>query len=598
MEGKETAIYEFGPYRLLTAERLLLRSGRPIPLAPKVFETLLAFVQNRGRLLTKDELMNLIWSDTVVEEGNLTQNIFVLRKVLGETPHDHRYVVTIPLQGYRFVAPVREVLAADLPTRGRSKVDGGQSEGPLPITTITTIAVLPFTFLNAPKEEHFEGIGITDTLITKLNSLKQLLIRPTTAVMKYANAKEDLFQVGTELGVGAVLDGTIQHNGERIRVNVQLIDINRGGTLWAAKYDEKYSDIFAVQDSIAEKVTDALELQLSSDEKRELAKSPTENVEAYQLYVKGRYFWETRTEQGIRKGIEYALKAIVIDENNAMAHVGVADSYAFLGEYLYLAPEVAFPKAKNAAQKARILDPNLAEAYASLAEINFFYDWDWLKAEQNYQQVIALKPNYASAHHWYAWFLLAMGRFDAALDSIRQAQTIDPGSLILNTVMGLPFYFEGYYEQAIAQFRDTLEMDPQFIQARYYLGSSLVQIGNFDEAAGEFEKVLPFEYRQQTSALLGYTYAVSGQLAKGRKILRDLEIGSKKNYISPYLQAIVHIGLGETDQAIAHLERGFRERAAWMVFLKVDPFLNRLRDDSRFSDLLQQMNFLPWEPRS
>jgi TolB-like protein/Tfp pilus assembly protein PilF len=590
MEDKNPTTYEFGLFRLLTTERLLLRAGRPVPLAPKVFETLLAFVQNRGRLLTKDELMNLIWGDTVVEEGNLTQNIFVLRKVLGETPADHRYVVTIPLQGYRFVAPVRELSADESRTGLSNRIDRAQAEGPSPITTI---AVLPFSFLNPSKEEHFEGIGIADTLITKLNSLKQILIRPTTAVLRYAEAKEDLFAIGSELGVGALLDGTIQHNGDRIRVNVQLIDVNRGGTLWAAKYDEKYSDIFAVQDSIAAKVTDALEIQLSSDEMQRLTKSHTENVEAYQLYVKGRYFWETRTEQGLKKAIEYAQKAIDIDENDAMAHVGLADSYAFLGEYLYMAPQVAFPKAKEAALKAQQLDPNLAEAYASLAEVNFFYDWDWLSAEQNYKQVIEMKPNYASARHWYAWFLMAMGRFDEALDNIRKAQTIDPGSLILNTVMGLPFYFEGYYEQAIAQFRDTLEMDPHFTHARYYLGSALTQVGAFDEAADELEKVLPIEYRQQTSALLGYVYAASGQRGKARKVLKDLQVASEKSYVSPYLQAIVHTGLGETDQAIVQLERGFQERAAWMVFLDMDPFLDKLRDDSRFSDLVQRLRFHP-----
>jgi tetratricopeptide (TPR) repeat protein len=286
------------------------------------------------------------------------------------------------------------------------------------------------------------------------------------------------------------------------------------------------------------------------------------------------------------------------DQNDAMAHVGLADSYAFLGEYLYMAPQVAFPKAKDAALKAQQLDPNLAEAYASLAEVSFFYDWDWLSAEKNYKQVIEMKPNYASARHWYAWFLMAMGRFDEALDNIRKAQTIDPGSLILNTVMGLPFYFEEYYEQAIAQFRDTLEMDPQFTHARYYLGSALAQIGAFDEAADELEKVLPLEYHQQTSALLGYVYAASGQRAKARKVLKDLQVASTTSYVSPYLQAIVHTGLGETDQAIAQLERGFHERAAWMVFLNMDPFLDKLRDDSRFSDLVQRLHFPHREPKS
>lgn len=580
--------YEFGPYRLLPAERLLFRSGKPVPLAPKVFETLLVFVRHSGRLLTKDQLMTLIWGDTAVEEGNLTQNIFIIRKVLGETPQEHRYLVTIPLQGYRFVAPVQEVTARESRSTFGGPVDSATAPDSRPTTTI---AVLPFTLLNADKNERFEGIGIADTLITKLNGLKQLLIRPTAAVLKYSDAKDDLFAVGNELGVGALLDGTIQRDGERLRVNVQLIDVHAGITLWAAKYDEKYSDIFAVQDSIAAKITDAFKLELSSAERERVNKSHTENLSAYQLYVKGRYFWETRTEQGLKKALDYAQRVIAIDENNAMAYVGIADSYIFLGEYLYLSPAAAFPSAKRAILQAQALDSGLAETYGSTAEINFFFDWDWRQAEQNYERVIELKPNYASGHHWYAWLLMALGRFDEALQKIRDAQVIDPGSLVLNTVLGLPFYYERFYDQAIAHFRDTLEMDSGFVQARYYLGSALAQIGAFDEAATELEKVLQLEYRQQTFALLGYVYAASGRKADARKVLTELQSSAAESYVSPYLLAIIHTGLSDLEQAMQELERAFDERAAWTVFLNVDPFLDKVRAHPRFPALLRRLQF-------
>jgi tetratricopeptide (TPR) repeat protein len=251
-----------------------------------------------------------------------------------------------------------------------------------------------------------------------------------------------------------------------------------------------------------------------------------------------------------------------------------------------------------AAMKARQLDERLGEAYASLAEVGFFYEWDWQRAEQNYKLAIELKPGYASAHHWYAWFLMTRGRFDEATEKIKQAQMIDPGSLTLNTVLGLPLYYNRQYERAIEHFRTTLEMEPEFPQALYYLGAALIQLGSYDEAEAAFRKVIPHEYAQQASALLGYSYGVSGQRDKAAEILRDLQALAKGRYVTPYLQAIVHTGLGETDQAIAQLERGFQERAAWMVFLNTDPFLDKLRDDSRFSDLVQRLHFHPREPRS
>lgn len=576
--------FEFGPYRLLVAERLLLRGGKSIPLAPKVFETLLAFVRNSGQLLSKDELMRLIWGDTIVEEGNLTQNIFVLRKMLGETPHDHRYLVTIPLQGYRFVAPIRELSASEARDQEESHRAGTRS-----IPNLATIAVLPFTVINASSEDQLEGLGIADTLITKLNNLKQLVVRPTTAVIKYASNKHDLIGLGKELEADSLLDGTIQRSGNRARVNVQMIEVATGRTVWAEKYDERYCDIFGVQDSIATKVAAALELRLTKDDVQRLTKSHTENLDAYQLYVKGRYFWDSRTEQGLKKALEYAQAAIQKDDNNAMAYVGVADSYSFLGEYLYASPDNSFRNAKAAALRARELDPQLAEAYASLGEISFFYDWNWEEAEGYYRQSFEMKPSYASAHHWYAWFLMAMGRFDEALASVRRAQAIDPGSLTLNTVLGLPFFYEGYYEQSLAQFRSTLEMDQSFAQAHYYLASTLVQLGRYDEAIEEFKTVRSAEYWQQSSALLCHAYARAGKRAEARAIIDELNGAAQQKYISPYLYATCYCGLDEPDKVLDYLETALNEQASWMVFLAIDPYLNKLRSEPRFKLLLQKL---------
>src|SRR5215813_11567016 len=370
MQAKRAISYEFGPYKLLPLERLLLRHSKPVSLTPKVLETLLVFVRNRGKLLSKDDLMKTLWPDTVVEEGNLTQNIFMLRRILGENPKDHQYLVTVPLQGYCFVANVREVFDAE-PKNGNAAREFESTRVPQ-----TICAVLPFTLLNAPNNELFRGVGMADTLITKLSGLKKLVVRPTSAVLHYAEAKDDVLAVGRELHVGSILDGTIQHTDNQIRVNVQLIDVNDGKTIWAAGFDEKYSNIFAVQDCIANQVARALQIKLTGTEKQQLTKSSTKNIDAYTLYIKGRYFWDSRTEQGLLKGLQFAREVIAVDEQNALAHVGLADSYSLLGEYLYLAPERAFPAARTAALRALELDPTLAEAYASFPQVEFSHDWN------------------------------------------------------------------------------------------------------------------------------------------------------------------------------------------------------------------------------
>ena len=575
--------YEFGPFRLLPLERLLQRNGENIALTPKVFETLLIFVRHRGKLLPKDELMKMIWPDTTVEEGNLTQNIFVLRKILGENPRDHQYLVTVPLQGYCFVANVREIY--------NPATTNGAGEFESTSVPQTICAVLPFTLLNAPIDEHFRGVGMADTLITKLSALRKLVVRPTSAVLRYAEAKEDLSAVGRQLQVGSVLDGTIQHTNNRVRVNVRLIDVNDGTTIWAAGFDEQYSNIFSVQDCIANQVVRALKLKLNVSEKQQLSKSLTENIEAYTLYIKGRYFWDTRTEQGLLKGIEYAREAIAADENNAWAYVGVADSYLLLAEYLYAAPEPAFSIARTSALKALQLNPSLAEAYATLADVEFFHHWNWVEAENKYQRAIEMKPNYASARHWYAWWLFAMSRFDDALENLMEAQSIDPGCLILNTVLGLPYYYRRDYERAIQRFSSTLEMEPQFPQARYYLGAALVQAGRAQEAIAQFEKVRANEYRQQSSALLGVAFARAGRIEQAQAQLNELKALRKRRYVSPYLEAILYSALGDVEKALAQLERAYRERACWMVFLNIDPFLDPLRDEPRFKSLTARMGF-------
>ena len=587
MDSKHSDGYAFGPFQLLPNERLLLRDGRPVALTPKVFDTLLVLVENSGRLLKKDELMKLIWPHATVEEGNLSQNIFVLRKTLGENPPAERYIVTIPLQGYRFIAPVREF-------RGNSETAVSnpqllQSK----YSPVTSLAVLPFKLLGEEHDDRHLGAGIADALVTKLTRTGRIIVRPTTAILKYAAPDQDPLLAGREQSVDAVLDGVVQRVGSRIRVGVQLIRVDTQETLWGDQFEEQFTDIFALQDSISEQVARLLIPELSREERDLLFKNQTDNVEAYALYIKGRYFWNQRTEVSLKMALESAQEMIRLDPDFALAHILLADCYTVMGQYLYLAPNESFPKARAAAAAALKIDPSLAEAHASLAEVSLFYDWDWSKAEEGYQQAIALNPHYASAHHWYAWFLLTQARYEEARASLHRARALDPGSLTINTVVGLPDYYEHQYSSAISQFQQVLQLDPNFPQTHYCLGIALVHEGLYEEAIASFKKILAIEYPQQTTALLCYTYGVMGNDASGREILKRLNALAEKRYVSPYLKAIAYTGLGEIDQAFDQLEKAFAERALWMVFLKVDPFLDRLREDQRFEEMLRRLGFMP-----
>jgi DNA-binding winged helix-turn-helix (wHTH) protein/tetratricopeptide (TPR) repeat protein len=586
-EGKRS--YKFGPFRIDPTERLLLRGERVVPLAPKAFDTLLVLVENSGHTVEKDELMRRLWPDSFVEESSLAQNIFRLRKALGEDPSEYHYIETIPKRGYRFAAPVTQSPGEGTAfhIREPSKLEQTKLHGSVPV-----IAVLPFKLLGADGGDESLGQGLADALITKLSTIRQIIVRPTTSILKYAEPGQDPLVVGRELDADFLLDGTIQQVGGRIRVSVQLVRVSNGGTLWADKFDEEFSHIFAMQDSISEQVIRALPLKLSDIEQKQLTKHYTENIEAYQFYTFGRYFWEKRAEKGYTKSIEYYQQAIRVDPDYALAHAGLADAYNCLGEYLYLPPEKSFPLAKGAAMKALELDGTLAEAHVSLAEVKMFYEWDWKEAEREFQLALRMNPNYAAAYHMYAWFLLTTERFDESLVVIKRARELDPLSLTLATALGLPFYYKRQYDRAIEQYQMTVEVEPNFTLARYYLGSALAQKGMYDEAIAEFKMVAPLEYIPQVLALLGHAYAASGKKQEALVILDRLRELSKQRYVSPYNFAIVYAGLGAVGQAFKWLEKAYEEHSAWLVFLKIEPIFDRLRRDSRFTDILRRVGFV------
>lgn len=596
MERRSVVAYEFGPYRLLPGERRLLRRGEAVALTPKVFDTLLALVGHSDRLLAKDELMKMIWQDSFVEEGNLTQNIFILRKVLGESPQDHQYIVTIPGQGYRFVAEVLEIRDEKSAFRYPASGDEGAHATEVGATrdTLTSLAVLPFMSLYSEGDQAYLGPGIADTLITRLSNIKRLTVRPTTAILKYIDTQPDPLRAGRELGVEAVLDGRIQRAGERLRVTMQLIRVRDGKTLWAEKFDEKLTDIFEVQDSISEQVMRALAVQLTSDEQKLLTKRYTESVEAFQLYIKGRHFWNKRTVADLRRGMACAQQAIDIDPTYTMAYIGLADTYNLLAGYAGLNPKETFPKARAAALRAQEIDATLAEAEASLAFVAYRYEWNWPEAEGRFRRSIELRPDYPTAHHWYGEFLAAMGRYSESIRELERAQQLDPLSLPINTDLGQSLYFARRYREAIEQLQKTLEMGQEFVRAHMILGAAYAQQGMFAEAIAAHSTARDISDGNHLAVGgLGYTLAIAGRRDEAIEALRELERLSARVYVSPYTIALIHTGLGDYDRALEWLWKAYENRDVWLVWLRVNPGFDALHTDARFAELLRRIGFAP-----
>jgi DNA-binding winged helix-turn-helix (wHTH) protein/TolB-like protein/Flp pilus assembly protein TadD len=648
-------LYEFGPFRLDVAERLFLKNEEPVALTPKAFEMLVVLVERSGHLVEKDELLKEVWRDQFVEESNLSQNIYLLRKALGEGATEHQYIETVPRRGYRFVADVREVRAADAPetniiveqrTSARiliseddepetESAEAGIEKKSLPALVAHTrsrasvtrlllaglialalgasllyfwklktaqppanagsmpgrVAVLPFKPLGAESSDELLGLGMADATIIKLSNLQQMPVLPTSAVFKYTGREHDPLAAGRELGVDAVLDGTVQHAGDRVRVTVQLISLREGRTLWSAKFDEQFTNIFAVQDSISEQVAQALALQLTADERKQLTKRYTDNTEAYQSYLMGLYFWNKRTKDGLHKAIDYFQQAIERDANYALAYAGLADSYHLIVYYGYEPPPAteSYRKAQAAAKRALELDETLAEAHTAMAMIQANYERDAAASEKSLKRALGLNPSYATAHQRYAWVLLGSGRLDEAIAEMRRAQQLDPVSLTINAALGSMFNFARRYDEAISQLQKTLAMDQSFSLARYNLGLAYMHKGMFDESVAEFQRAKELD-PDSTDAVesIGYVYAVTGRRQEARRVLASLQETAKRREVSRYNIALIYAALGETDQAFEWLEKAAADQSLQTIYLRFDPQLDALKADPRFNEFLRR----------
>ncbi|MEZ5428611.1 MAG: winged helix-turn-helix domain-containing protein [Pyrinomonadaceae bacterium] len=635
-------IYRFESFRLDPTRRLLFgENGQTVPLTPKAFDLLLILVENQGKLLKKDELIEKLWSDSFVEEGNLTQTISVLRKALGEKRKEHRFIVTVPGQGYRFVSGVigdfepnkPEGDSSDLSTSAERDDSNREnirpplnfvrplvrpkplilflsaatllgvgligflfyrpaetSRPPAQINEIKTIAVLPFRMIEEDENAAQLGLGMTDTLVLKLSQLKKIIVRPTNTVLRYSENTTDPLAIGRELKVDALLDGSIQRDEDRIRINVRLIRVIDGATLWTDTFVDNFTNIFSLQDRISEKVVGSLELKITGEEEKLIKKRYTENIEAYQFYQQGRFFWNKRTREDFLKAIDLFRRAIEKDPNYALPYTGLADSYHLLGDYGFLAPQDSILKAKESALKALELDNSLSEAHTSLAYAKFLYDWDWEGAEISFRHALDLNPNYPTAHQWYGEYLMAMGKTDAALSEIEKARELDPRSQALSAVTGWMYYIGRDFDRAIIEEQKSLETDPDFYPAHFWIGQSAEMKGDLGRAVKEYQISLKLSPDSpEVLASLGHSYALSGQKEKSREILEQLRKMSEKNYVSPYFTALIYSGLGDKERALVWLEKGSGDHSRALPFLKVDPMMDRLKAEPGFQELLRRM---------
>ena len=456
--------------------------------------------------------------------------------------------------------------------------------------SIDSIAVLPFQNGGADAGTEYLSDGVTEGVINKLSQLPKLKVMARSTVFRYKGREVDPRAVGRDLRVRAVLSGRVKHVGDRIVITVELVDSHDGSHLWGEQYNRQIADLVTLQEEMSAEIAEKLRLRLTGAEKKRLRKKSTENTEAYQLYLKGRYQWNKRTEESLKKGIAHFEEAIESDPSFAGAYAGLADSYITLATNIPLPPREAMPKAKAAAARALEIDDGLAEAWASLAAVKWWYEWDWDGAAAAYERAIKLNPNYATAHDGYAMLLCERGRFDEAIEQITKAGEIDPLSLIIAVHAGWPFYFARDYDSAIGRFEKALELDDKFIPAQAWRGMALGQQHRYEDALAAFQRALETDRVPILLAMLGHTRAIAGHRAEAEMILSMLAEQARTRYISPYDIAMIYAGLGDKAAALAKLNEAYEDRSAWLVFVNVDPRLDGLRGEGEFRELAARLD--------
>ncbi len=452
-----------------------------------------------------------------------------------------------------------------------------------------SLAVLPFTNLSGNPENAYFAAGIQDEIVTRLAKITELKVISCTSTKRFKSAPDDLRAIAKELGVANIMEGSVQRSADAVRVNVQLIKAENDAHLWAETFDRKLTDIFKIETEIAKTVAETLQAKLSGSEQHAIAARPTENTEAYELYLKGRFFWDKRTGENLKRSIDYFNQATAADPNYALAYVGLADCYLLLEDYGGAPANETYPKAKAFAQRALQLDDSLAEAHTSLAYV-YSNLWQWEQAEEEFKRAITLDPNYPTAHHWYSLYLLDLGRIDEAMAEIKRAHELDPLSLIIGTTLNYAYFAEGDVNSSITQCKRVIDLDPSFPRAHEYLGLGYLAQGRYPEAIVEIHKAVELSGRDRRPLRdLGYGYAVSGKRAEALTVLKEIEGNYEKHKAIGQDFAAVYAGLGEKDQAFAWLEKDFQARSGLLAWSRWTPPFDSLRSDPRFADLLRRM---------
>ncbi|MEO8159340.1 MAG: tetratricopeptide repeat protein [Betaproteobacteria bacterium] len=568
--------YQFGCFRLDTGGRVLFRDGKRVALSPKAVDVLVALLEAREQPVGKDELLRRVWVGTIVEEGSLTSHISLLRKTLGDE-NGAGFIETIPKRGYRFVGQVLVVAPPESLAVQR-----------------LTLVVLPFESLNGGDKHDYFSEGLTEEMITQLAKLspQRLGVIARTSAMRYKSTTKSVLQIGRELAVSHVLEGSVRRAGDRVRITAQLIRSSDETHLWAESYERSLHDILALQVDVARAIAREIEIKLTPPEQQRLDRTAAVGAEAHEAYLKGRHFWYQRTEEGMRKSIECFELAIARQPDYAAAFDGIADAYTMLACRGVMPARKTFDKAKRAARQALQIDPDLGEACASLAHVRL-HDWDWIGLEQDFERAIELNPGHAIAHYWYAEYLMATGRDTESIARVKQSQQMDPLNSVLNGSAGMILYLARQFDQAKEELDRALEIDPNHFLLHFRLGLVYQQLKRFDEAIGEMRKAVTLSGKS-TEALTGLAqaYAAADMRAPMQEIVDTLVMESTAHYVSPYSLGRVYGSIEDKEQTFAWLQEAYDEHHPDLIELPTEPAFDSVRSDPRFRQLLSRVGFV------
>jgi TolB-like protein len=576
-EKPRRARYYFDDVVIDAADFLVSKAGETKKITPRAFEVLLYLLKQRGRLVGKQELFEAVWKEAFVTDNALTRMVKEIRRVIGDAADAPRYIETVPKRGYRFIAKT----VSDTAQAARSSAS--EEEG----AAINSIAVLPFVNLSEDPDKEYLSEGITESIINSLSQIGGLRVVPRSTVFYYQGKDFSPQAVGRELNVRAVLAGRVLQRERRLIVKTELIDVTEELQLWGEHYHRPNSDLFAVQEEIAREISEKLLVKLSREDEQRLTHRPTENPEAYRLYLKGRYFWNRRP-QGVKKGIEYFERALELDPDYALALAGLADSYSTLGSWESggLPPNEAMPRARGSALKALEIDNNLVEAHTTLAFAQMHYDRDLRAAGATFKRAFELNANYLHANHWYSHYLMAQGRVDESLSFSRRALELDPLDLIINVHMAWHYWLARDADEALLQCEKTRELDQNSIWPGFFAGLALEQKGMYGESIAEFQKAQAISGEVTfLKAALGHVLGRSGDRKRARRLLAELKEMEKKRYVPAYDFAVIHLGLEENERALDYLRKARAERSGWLAYAGVEPRLDSLRAEPEFADI-------------